>query len=121
MLSDKLYFRLLAFFTALFALSQAGLAFYLFAPRKREPPAKFYRMPEVSSPTFKYKYREEVEGTLEVAERKVEVPEATGRGLLQLLRHAKTNNATLDEYLAKHPEERGRYRHFYPVYLGWLE
>jgi hypothetical protein len=121
MVSKKLYFRLLALFTAVLALSQAGWAVYVLTPRRPEPRPKFLRMPEVSSPTFKYEYREPMADDVDVVHREVAVPVATGKRILHLLRHAKTYNATREEYLATRPEERGRYRHFYPDIFARLQ
>ena len=68
------------------ALSQAGMFAYWLSPRQPEPkrsaaPFKFHH---VSSPTFKYSYRVPDGDDAKWVE--VEVPEKTGRKMLELLR-----------------------------------
>lgn len=122
MLTDKLYLRLLALFVAVIALSQVGIVAYWLSPR-REEPARFtptFKFRHIISPAFKYSYH--VPDGDDAKSREVEVPEKTGRKLLELLRGSRNFSTESEEYFRQHPETKRPWGwHFYPETSGRLD
>jgi hypothetical protein len=111
-MSDKFYFRLLGTFVAVLVFSLGGLVAYLRMPPPLEPEMRFLRLPNLSSPTFKYVYTISPGGDSDPVWREVGVSPETGNKVLRLLRGSKNTTVVLEQYYLKHPEAKKGIRQF---------
>ena len=121
-LSSKVYFRWLGIFVAMLGVAQMGWFVYFSIPRARpdrQTEMRSLTIPKLSSPTFRYRYRLEGEPASGSGWREVEIQEATGRKLLELLRGSKNLSLVMREAAREHP---GSLVHFdsFPDSVGRL-